>query len=106
MIRIIINIIISFTFYFTFALLCCVNIPREDFRELSPHFLFGIFEALSHKVDGLVLCDWVLLQAGLAGVKGQHLGFVRQAVLSGRKRNRNGDNHTSNMRNYRLQREL
>lgn len=57
----------------------------EGFRLLSPHFLFGIFKALSHKVDGLVLCDWVLLQAGLAGVKGQHLGFVCQAVLSGKK---------------------
>lgn len=62
-----------------------MDIPWEDFREDSPHFLFGIFKALSHKVDGLVLCDGVLLQAGLAGVKGQHLGFVCQAVLSGKK---------------------
>lgn len=77
----------------------------EDFRELSPDFLFGIFKALSHKVDGLVLCDWVLLHAGLAGVKGQHLGFVCQAVLSGRKRKRDHNNHTSNMRNYSSQRK-
>lgn len=47
----------------------------------SPHFLFGVLEALSHKVDGLVLCDWVFLEAGLVGVEGLQLGLVCQTVL-------------------------
>lgn len=47
----------------------------------SPHFLFGIFEAVGNKVNRLVLCDGVLLEAGLVGVKGQNFGLVRQAVL-------------------------
>lgn len=71
-----------FILHFVSIMDCWLSVPGPGFRLVSPHFLFGIFKALSHKVDGLVLCDWVLLQAGLAGVKGQHFGFVCQAVLS------------------------
>lgn len=46
-----------------------------------PHFLFGIFKTVGNKVNRLVLCDGVLLEAGLVGVKGQDLGLVRQTVL-------------------------
>lgn len=47
----------------------------------SPHFLFGTFKAVGNKVNRLVLCDGVFLEAGLVGVKGQNFGLVRQAVL-------------------------
>ena len=43
--------------------------------------LLGILEALSHKVQGLVLGDRVLLCAGLEGIKRQQLGLGAQGVL-------------------------
>lgn len=55
--------------------------PLPGPRQSLPHFVFGIFEAVGNKVNGLVLGDGVLLEAGLVGVKGQDLGLVRQAVL-------------------------
>lgn len=56
-------------------------------RHSLPHFLFGIFEAVGNKVDGLVLRDGVLLQAGLVGVEGQDLGLVRQTILLKKTKN-------------------
>lgn len=57
-------------------------------QETTPHFLFGIFEAVGHKVNRLVLCDGVFLEAGLVGVKGQNFGLVRQAVLQKKTKQR------------------
>lgn len=55
-------------------------------HESLPHFLFGIFEAVGNKVNRLVLCDGVLLEAGLVGVKGQDFGHVRQTILQKKKK--------------------
>lgn len=65
----------------------CVNAWQENYEKLKirhhliPHFLFGILKALSNKVNRLVLCDWVFLEAGLIWVEGLELGLVCQAVL-------------------------
>lgn len=58
-----------------------ISREKEKPKHFLPHFLFGIFKALGDKVNRLVLCDGVFLQAGLVGVEGHELGFVRQGVL-------------------------
>lgn len=50
-------------------------------KLIIPHFLLGVLEAVSHKVNRLVLGDRVFLDTGLVGVKGQELGLVCQGVL-------------------------
>lgn len=47
----------------------------------SPHLLFGLLEALGHKVNLLEGGDEALLVAGGLWVKHLHAGLVRQGVL-------------------------
>lgn len=54
---------------------------RTSWHDTLPDSLFGVFEALGDKVNRLVLCDWVFLEAGLFRVKGQQFGLVCQGVL-------------------------
>ena len=48
---------------------------------LLHHLILGVFEAVRHIVDGLVLGDGVLLDAGLLRKELSDLGFVGEAVL-------------------------
>lgn len=43
---------------------------------ISPHFLLGIIETLCHVVQGLELCDAVLLRGRLLQVQGQQLRLL------------------------------
>lgn len=43
---------------------------------ISPHFLLGVIETLCHVVQGLELCDAVLLRGRLLQVQGQQLRLL------------------------------
>lgn len=54
---------------------------RVSWHDTLPDFLFGVFKAIGDKVNRLVLCDRVFLEAGLFRVEGQQFGLVCQGVL-------------------------
>ena len=63
-----------------------VRVVKEAERPLQggrilPDLVLGILEGVSHKVEGLVLRDRVLLNTGLEGIKGDKLRLGAQAVL-------------------------
>lgn len=76
-----------------------MNCFKPVSRQALPDFVFGVFKAVGHKVDGLVLCDGVFLEAGLVGVEGQDLGLVRQTILQKKT-------HTEKKRLHLLQQTL
>lgn len=55
----------------------CTNINRK----YIPDFLFGVLEALSHKVQRLELGDGIFLKTRLLRFKWVQLRLLRQAVL-------------------------